>query len=245
MISYFKELFPYLKKIGATGLLIEYEDMFPYSGALRNITALNAYTPTEIKTILELAENNDLEVVPLIQTFGHFEFILKLEAYRDLREVDKYPQVLCPSHLRTMPLIRKMIDQIIALHPKLKYIHIGCDEVYYIGECDRCTKRLMENHWKTSQLFLQHVKSIAEYINQTYPKVRPVVWDDMFQKTEEELILEYKIPDLVDIMIWKYLTDVSYYITDELMQKYARIFKEVWIASAFKGIKILLIKRAE
>lgn len=235
LVSYYKELFPYLKKVGATGLLIEYEDMFPYSGPIKNITAFNAYTQSDIKTILEYADANGLEVIPLIQTFGHFEFILKLEQYRGLREVDKYPQVLCPSHSRTLPLIYKMIDQILELHPKSKYIHIGCDEVYYIGECDRCAKKIIENHWKSSQLFLNHVKTIAEYVNQTYSKVRPIVWDDMFQKTEEELILEFKIPDLVDIMVWKYVTDVSNFITDDLLQKYAKIFKNMWIASAFKG----------
>lgn len=37
------QLFPLLKKFGATGLLIEYEDMFPYSGELEELAQTYAY----------------------------------------------------------------------------------------------------------------------------------------------------------------------------------------------------------
>jgi len=38
-----EQLFPMLRKWGATGVLIEYEDMFPYSGELHDIAAPNSY----------------------------------------------------------------------------------------------------------------------------------------------------------------------------------------------------------
>ena len=37
------QLFPLLHKWGATGLLVEYEDMFPYTGDLADLAAPNAY----------------------------------------------------------------------------------------------------------------------------------------------------------------------------------------------------------
>lgn len=40
-----------LKKLGATGLLIEYEDMFPYTGILQALSAKNAYKVEELKVI--------------------------------------------------------------------------------------------------------------------------------------------------------------------------------------------------
>lgn len=90
-LSYYKDFFQFLKKIGATGILLEYEDMFPYNYV--DAAALNAYTIEEINKILEYAKENSLEVIPLIQTFGHLEFVLKLEKYKHLRENNKYPQV--------------------------------------------------------------------------------------------------------------------------------------------------------
>lgn len=90
-VSFYKELFVLLRKLGATGILMEYEDMFPYSNI--DISAANAYSKTDIDTILNLASENHLEVIPLVQTFGHLEFVLKLEQFKQFREVSKYPQV--------------------------------------------------------------------------------------------------------------------------------------------------------
>lgn len=90
-LSYYAEFFPFLKKLGASGVLIEYEDMFPYLSI--DASANNAYTRGEIETILKLANESSLEVIPLIQTFGHLEFLLKLQKYKHLRENIKYPQV--------------------------------------------------------------------------------------------------------------------------------------------------------
>jgi hexosaminidase len=93
-VSYYEEFFPLIRALGATGILMEYEDMFPFSGPqLQDLPAYNAYSKSDIKHILQLATNNGLEIIPLIQTFGHLEFLLKLQKYTELREVQKYPQV--------------------------------------------------------------------------------------------------------------------------------------------------------
>ena len=70
-ISYLREIFPLISRAGANALLIEYEDMFPYSGKIVNASALNAFTVNQIQEILEAAKLHQLEVIPLVQTFGH------------------------------------------------------------------------------------------------------------------------------------------------------------------------------
>merc|ERR1712020_657257 len=37
-----------------------------------------------------------------------------------------------------------MIDQIMELHADSKYIHIGCDEVFQLGMCSSCKKRMRD-----------------------------------------------------------------------------------------------------
>ena len=49
-LSYLKELLPLLTKAGATDLLLEYEDMFPYWGPLQNISSTTAY-PMQVDNI--------------------------------------------------------------------------------------------------------------------------------------------------------------------------------------------------
>ena len=73
------------KKLGATGLLVEYEDMFPWSADLKILARKDAYTAEQLKQFLEKASTLKLEVVPLVQTFGHMEFVLKHDKYKDLR----------------------------------------------------------------------------------------------------------------------------------------------------------------
>ena len=70
--------------------------MFPFMGELKYATANNAYSKDDIKMIIKMAEQNHFEVIPLIQTFGHMEYFLKLQHYRHLREVDEFPQVKFP-----------------------------------------------------------------------------------------------------------------------------------------------------
>lgn len=43
-----------MKTLGATGLLIEYEDMFPYTGILQALPAKNAYSVEELKVLAVL-----------------------------------------------------------------------------------------------------------------------------------------------------------------------------------------------
>lgn len=61
-VEAFKSLFPFLTNIGVTGILMEYEDMFPFTGKLRSIANKAAYTTQEIQTILSLAKANKLQV---------------------------------------------------------------------------------------------------------------------------------------------------------------------------------------
>jgi hypothetical protein len=57
----------------------------------------------------------------------------------------------------------------------LNYVHIGCDEVWHLGECSRC-----RNH-DSKDLFLSHVTKMAKYVREKY-KLIPIIWDDMLRK---------------------------------------------------------------
>lgn len=115
LVSYYRRFFPFIKNLGATGILIEYEDMFPYDGVLRNLSAKNSYSKLQVAEILNLAEESNLEVIPLIQTFGHLEFALKLEEFLYLREVPNSPQALCPKRNGSLQFIEEMVNQVTGL----------------------------------------------------------------------------------------------------------------------------------
>ena len=231
-VSYLKEIFPLLSKLGATGILLEYEDMFPYSGDIKGISAMNAYSPGTIKKINDLAQENNLEIIPLIQTFGHLEFVLKLSEYQHLRELPEQPQAICPSRNESVSLIFSMLEQVAKLHPHSKRIHIGADEVYYIAKCDSCQTK-MSNLWMSaSDLFLDHVKRVATFVKNKL-KLKPMMWDDQFRSFPEHVLIQSQIGHLVEIVVWSYTPVLE--LRSDVWNKYLTVFNSVWVASSFKG----------
>nr|XP_033817412.1 hexosaminidase D [Geotrypetes seraphini]XP_033817413.1 hexosaminidase D [Geotrypetes seraphini]XP_033817414.1 hexosaminidase D [Geotrypetes seraphini] len=235
-VSYLEEVFPLFRSLGANGLLIEYEDMFPYEGKLKALRAQYAYSPSEIKEILNLAKLHHLEVIPLVQTFGHMEFVLKHETFSQLREVKMFPNGLNPHKKDSLKLIQMMIDQVLALHPGVRWFHIGADEVYYLGEGEESKQQLQQETVTVENLFLSHLCAVATYVITSYPSVTPVAWDDMLRSIGAETLIESGIAGLVEPMIWDYASDLDVDHKRLLIEKYQKGgFSKLWVASAFKG----------
>ncbi len=193
--------------------------MFPYSTSLRNLSAKNAYTKSEVKELLRAAASVGLSVMPLIQTFAHLEFALKLQDFQHLREVPESPQSICPSLNASLIFIEEMINQVVGLHqttiissdplaemvevddllaPNFTHLHIGCDEVFRMGECPRCKSK------GSDELFLSHVRSVANIIKKRWPHLKIVIWDDMLRSMHKKDLQDSKIGELVEPMIWVY-----------------------------------------
>lgn len=235
-ISYYEKLFPLLSALGATGLLIEYEDIFPYNGMLlRNLSAHNAYSRNDIRIINKLAKKHNLHIIPLVQTFGHLEFLLKLQEFRHLREASDYPQAICPSLPETLVILTDMLEQVIALHPDSKMIHIGADEVYYLGICDQCFNAMNKHNWSKHKLFLEHISAVAKKIKDKHRDLRILMWDDEFRSMTVNEIKQSQISELVEPVVWKYTKEVYEDLGPSLWDMYTKVFPIVWAASAYKG----------
>ncbi|XP_014644870.1 PREDICTED: hexosaminidase D [Ceratotherium simum simum] len=235
-VSYLSEIFPLFHTLGANGLLIEYEDMFPYEGHLRLLRAKHAYSPFEIKEILHLATLNNLEVIPLVQTFGHMEFVLKHEALAHLREVALFPNTLNPHKVESLALVGAMIDQVMELHPGARWLHVGCDEVYYLGDGEASRQWLQREQNTKAKLCLSHVKAVASHVQTRHPATTPLVWDDMLRDIPEDQLSASGVPQLVEPVLWDYRADLDVHGKALLMEKYQKCgFPRLWAASAFKG----------
>lgn len=235
-ISYYEQIFPLFSKLGANGLLIEYEDMFPFTGDLEILKSPYAYSEEDIVKILQLAEINNLEVVPLIQTFGHMEYILKHDKYRALREVERYPNSLNPHSAESMPLLKMMLTQVLDKHPKSNWVHIGADEVYHLGEGQDSKSWLNNNKGDLGKMFLTHLKNAVDFLHTRYPEKSLLMWDDMLRKLSVESISAAGITKFVSPVLWLYHTNFNMEQTESFISKYEKSgFSSIWFASAFKG----------
>ncbi|XP_004639513.1 hexosaminidase D isoform X2 [Octodon degus] len=235
-ISYLSKIFPLFRALGANGLLIEYEDMFPYEGHLRLLRAKHAYSPSEITEILRLARCSELEVIPLVQTFGHMEFVLKHSAFACLREVAVFPNTLNPHKAESLALVSTMIDQVLGLHKGARWLHIGCDEVYYLGEGEASKQWLQQEQNNQAKLCLSHIRAVASYVLSQHPSTKPLVWDDMLRDIPQDQLSASGVPQLVEPVLWDYSADLDVHAKVLLMEKYRECgFLQLWAASAFKG----------
>ena len=219
------------KSLGATGFLIEYEDMFPWKGRYEVLKRKYAYSEDEVRSLLKVIRENGMIAIPLIQTFGHAEFILKHKEFKSFRETVDMANSVCPSNPETFTFLKGMLDQVIKLHPHARWFHLGGDEVWNIKTCKKC--RAVKG--SKADLYKSHMLPLVSYIssrnNSQNRTMRSIIWDDMLRGWSENELKQIAVH--ADPMVWAYGAGLSF--SGSMMSRYAKSFKTLWVASSFKG----------
>lgn len=178
--------------MGFNAVLMEYEDMFPFDEELASLARKTAYSRATIEEFGKAANATGLELIPLVQTFGHMEFALKHSAFAQLREDPSWSDTICPSNNRSIWLIRQIISQVRRLHPRANAIHIGADEAWHVARDSLCKHRLEEAlHGSMDRLKLEHISKIATIAREEFGFGQVFAWNDMFDKIAVKLLQEY------------------------------------------------------
>uniref|UniRef100_A0A0K0EKQ9 Beta-N-acetylhexosaminidase n=1 Tax=Strongyloides stercoralis TaxID=6248 RepID=A0A0K0EKQ9_STRER len=235
-ISFYRKLFEFFKKIGSNGILLEWEDVFPYEDKLADAVSGEAYTLKDVESIIKMAVDDfNFEVIPLVQTFGHLEWILKLKKFSHLKESPRHPQTLCIGKDEAFEIVKSMIDQVGKIHNKygMRYFHMGADEVFQIGICSETNNIMNKNNYDVEKVMLWHIKRVAEYVKSQY-NVSVLIWHDMLVQVPEDYLIQFKLTELVEPVLWSYAENLDYYLPFQTWLA-LKPFKKVWGASAFKG----------
>jgi hexosaminidase len=113
--------------------------------------------------------------------------------------------------------------------PKMTHIHIGCDEVFQLGECSRCRAKVRD------QLFLDHVYAVTAQIRKQWPHMKIIIWDDMLRHISLEILQNSGLGKIVEPMVWAYSEDIYKFIQSQTWDKYSQVFRTAWAAGAYKG----------
>lgn len=171
-----------------------------------------------------------IEVIPEVQSLGHVQFMTY--AYPELAEVseetkaravdtrmedalpaDLYPHCYCPQNELSYKILFDMLDEIIEVFEPKEYVHMGHDEVYQIGICQKCKDK------DPAELFASDVNRIYDYLKSKGLKM--MIWSDMLQP-----VTRYKTPPARDMIpkdilmldfIWYFHLDKD--IEDNLLEK--------------------------
>lgn len=200
-----------LSQSGINTLIMEYEATFPFE---RHPLISNryAYTKAELIDFVKYCTSLGIDVVPLQQSFGHVEYILRHERYSKLREDQKdYSQINPMEEKLARALFSDLYKEIEEVHTS-KYIHIGCDETRLLGRGPQSKAKIEKEG--IGKLYGDYVAMLCDIVIKM-GKI-PVLWADIALKYPECLKLLPKSAILVD---WNYGWDLNRFGDHEKLMK--------------------------
>ncbi|MCZ7644195.1 MAG: beta-N-acetylhexosaminidase [Planctomycetota bacterium] len=214
-----------------SALLVEYEDRFPYA-CLPELRGPNALTPETLEEFVAYAERNGLETIPLVQTLGHLEFLLRHPKYRELAEVPEIPQQISTTHPKALKLLKEMVKEILEAHPNSRYIHLGADEAWQLGKSAE-SRAAVEKAGSKEAHFIDHVTKFVRQVK--LREKTPLIWDDMLREAPPEVLK--RLPKTCGLVYWRYDADGGQYKPEMLPQlgKYLHGGYKVFGACAIRG----------
>lgn len=159
-----------------------------------------AFTPAEIKELVDYASKYYITLLPEQQAFGHLHQFLKYEIYSDLAETP-HGHVLTPTNPKTYDFIRQVYSEVVPLFPG-PFFHIGSDETFELGLGQ--TKALAAQEG-LGRVYLEHLQNVFE-IMQPYHK-QLMFWGDIAVKYPELLTI---LPKGMIAVPWDYDPKPSY-----------------------------------
>lgn len=198
LLTYIEEMARY--KLNT--LVVEWEDKLPFVTMEKCRHPKDCFTPEQFSRLIETAHENFIDVIPLQQSFGHLEYALKLSEYMHLRETPERPGEMCPLREGAFELSAALIADTAALHPHSRYLHLGCDEVWSLGESRECR----ESGLSREQISVSFINRLAEEACRC-GKI-PIVWHDMVGNAPQEEI--DRLDKRMVVAVWIYNADLVY-----------------------------------
>lgn len=158
---------------GYCRLILELEKGIVYR-SVPEASASWAWTRETLKEIILLAGKLQLELIPLIPTFSHCEYLLK--AHDEYRESGS--KMYCPASGILEKLVFPILDEVIDLFQP-RQVHIGHDEIISdysaasrksVFGCPICRNRNPE------EILLQEIKALHGYLKKR--NLRCLMWAD-------------------------------------------------------------------
>ncbi|MHC4884487.1 MAG: family 20 glycosylhydrolase [Planctomycetota bacterium] len=196
--SYIPQLMRDLAEQKINTVLVEYEDVFPFTGMDIAWDRKTAWNMGTVKKLNREAKKNGIEVIPLQQCLGHLEYLFRWKSYTKYAEDKAYPGTLCLSNVRGRALIKTMLSEVMTAHPESRFIHLGMDEAHNLASCSKCSQ--LGNTLTVFLNWLNELIPLCEAAGKT-----PIIWSDMLEDHYRDGVFE-PFKDRVIFSPWDYET---------------------------------------
>ena len=178
------------------GLVVEYEDKLPIGEPFNVCNPHFHFTDQMLDRLKKQCWLHFIDLIPLQQSFGHVEYILKDPRYTYLREIPEAVGEMCPFRKGSFDISKALIDEMAKRHPESRFLHIGCDEVWSLGQSEECKA----DGRSRCAIFIEYVNRIIDEACRMGKT--PLLWHDMLENaTLEELS---RLDKRAIVCIWIY-----------------------------------------
>lgn len=180
--EYLKKWLTRIKEDGYDTVLWELENAVQWETCPESNDS-DALSKKDFKDLLKHAKEIGLESIPLLQTIGHAEYVLKNKEYHHLAENVAEQRQYCPLNPTVLEFIHSWVNEYLDLFGELRYFHIGADEAYDLGFCPKCQKKSQDS--SLSELYIDYINSVIKPILKK--NITPIIWGDMILHHHEAL----------------------------------------------------------
>jgi hexosaminidase len=136
-------------------------------------------TPEQLAALADQSRARFVEVIPLVQSLGHAQWMFEGGHYRHLAEDPDEPYAYCPSNPKSYELLFDIYEEAIRLF-RPRTFHIGHDEVTNKGRFPHdevCREKGL------NRIFAEDVARLTEFLKER--GIRPMLWGDMLLHASE------------------------------------------------------------
>ena len=126
-------------------------------------------TKAEVLEIVRHAQAHGMEVVPELQSLSHAYFMCCAHPEIAERQSDPWPDTYCPSNPKSYELYFDLLDELIEVF-RPRMVHIGHDEAYTFGVCERCRGK------SGAELLAGDLLKVHDYLSSR--GIRTALWGD-------------------------------------------------------------------
>lgn len=179
------------------------EHTFAFKEYADSVEQTGCLTESEIRELDQYCDDNFIDLIPSLATFGHLYELLAKERYAHLRELKEFEPgpirwkdrmmhlTIDPVNPDSFELIKSLLDQYIPLF-RSEWFNICCDETFdlHVGKhCDMDVGRL----------YRDFVLKLIQYVNSRGKKV--MMWGDILLKYPHYIM---DIPSDTVFLNWDY-----------------------------------------
>ena len=183
----------------------------------------------DVARYLASARKYGLDVIPEVQSLSHVQYLTaahpefgeyaaKLDREIDTRGEDERPaetvaHCYCPSCDGVYDVMFDIIDEIVEVAKTKKYVHLGHDEVYQLGVCEKCKDKT------PAELYYYDIMKLYGHLKEK--GLTAMIWSDMLHPApltqyKCESVREKLPKDIVYLeFIWYFKFDAD--IEDDLL----------------------------